>query len=152
MTIRPASPADVPRLSDLAAEAFDPRYGEGWNGSQLAATLAMPISWAEVFEIGEQLAGFSMNRIAADDAELLLIAVCPAYRRKGIGKALLDAAMASASDRGARHMHLEVRHNNEAAIQLYNEYGFRVIGRRTDYYTGYRGEKYHAITMARYLP
>ena len=72
--------------------------------------------------------------MAADEAEILTIAVAPAAHRQGIGAALLAAAMAQAALRGAAAMFLEVAEGNAAARALYAAAGFRQSGRRRRYY------------------
>jgi len=78
--------------------------------------------------------GFAMARIAADEAEILTIAVAPDARRKGIARTLLNETARQAGARGARTMFLEVSETNGAAIALYRRAGFREVGRRTSYY------------------
>jgi ribosomal-protein-alanine N-acetyltransferase len=78
--------------------------------------------------------GFVLARVAADEAEILTLAVVPAARRQGHGEALLAGAMAAAVARGAGAMFLEVSEQNEAARALYAAAGFAEAGRRRGYY------------------
>ena len=71
--------------------------------------------------------GFSLHRAISDEAELLLLAVAPDYRRRGIGRMLLDQFMDNARDRGASRVHLEVREGNPAVI-MYRSAGFTSPG------------------------
>jgi ribosomal protein S18 acetylase RimI-like enzyme len=68
--------------------------------------------------------------IAASDHVLMItgIAVEPAYQRRGVGRALLDAAGAEARARGVRRLTLRVLAHNEAAVRLYEQAGFVVEG------------------------
>ncbi|SPT52866.1 ribosomal-protein-alanine N-acetyltransferase [Actinomyces bovis] len=68
------------------------------------------------------------------DADLLTIATVPAWRRKGIGSALLDAAVEIARQAGCKHLLLEVRESNTGAQRLYESRGFKGLGRRRKYY------------------
>jgi ribosomal-protein-alanine N-acetyltransferase len=68
------------------------------------------------------------------EGHLLNICVAALYRGKGLGKALLEHALATAEDAGADGIYLEVRTSNEAAISLYEKYGFVKIGTRKGYY------------------
>jgi len=72
--------------------------------------------------------------LVVDEAELLKIAVVPAWRRQGIGRALLQDVFTSAARAGARRLFLEVRQRNLAARELYRKTGFTEIGRRQGYY------------------
>ena len=82
-----------------------------------------------------RIVGFALLRAIADEAELLLIAVDPGAQQGGIGGALLDDFISLATARGARRLHLEVRDGN-SAIVLYERAGFKLVGRRRDYYRG----------------
>ncbi len=67
-------------------------------------------------------------------AELDTLAVLPAARRQRIGAALVSAVMAWAAKSEARHLSLEVRESNAAAVALYRRLGFVPEGRRRRYY------------------
>lgn len=71
---------------------------------------------------------------AADEAELLNLAVAGGSRRRGIGSALLRHVLDSAVEQGVRTVYLEVRASNEAARSLYESHGFAEVGRRRGYY------------------
>ncbi|MBY0338017.1 MAG: GNAT family N-acetyltransferase [Acetobacteraceae bacterium] len=78
--------------------------------------------------------GFILARVAADEAEILTLAVVPEARRQGVATALVEAACAAALLAGARVMFLEVAEDNGAARALYAALGFAVAGRRRGYY------------------
>lgn len=67
-------------------------------------------------------------------ARLYSLATQPEARGKGVGSALLDAAVQLAGRRGCRALRLEVRTDNLVAIGLYERLGFRRIGRHQRYY------------------
>jgi ribosomal-protein-alanine N-acetyltransferase len=79
--------------------------------------------------------GMILARVAADEAEILTLAVAPEQRRGGVGSALLSAAMDRAAERGAVRMFLEVAVTNDAARALYSAHGFTEAGLRRQYYT-----------------
>lgn len=78
--------------------------------------------------------GFGLTLAAGDEAEILLITVLPAWRRRGFARRLLAALLAQAGAAGANRMLLEVAAANPAAIACYEKAGFRPCGRRKDYY------------------
>jgi ribosomal-protein-alanine N-acetyltransferase len=78
--------------------------------------------------------GIALCRMAADEAELLTIAVDSGHRRRGAGHALLECVIALVRERGARNLFLEVGDDNPAALALYRRMGFEAVGRRTAYY------------------
>lgn len=87
-----------------------------------------------ISEIGGELAGFLVTRSAADEVEILNIAVAPQWRRAGLGSRLLKHALEVARAAGAQRVFLEVRESNRAAIALYTRLGFQAAGRRENYY------------------
>jgi [ribosomal protein S18]-alanine N-acetyltransferase len=78
--------------------------------------------------------GFLVARSILPEVEILNLAVAPAFRGRGVGTDLFDAALAWARGAGATHAMLEVRAANDAALRLYHRHGFHVAGRRTRYY------------------
>ena len=97
-----------------------------------------------------EAAGFVLSRQALDEEELLLIAIRPEERGRGLGRALMDRYLAAASRRGARRIFLEMRANNPAH-SLYRRSGFIPIGTRPRYYRTIEGQMIDAITFARHL-
>ena len=95
-------------------------------------------------------AGFALYRTAADEAELLTIAVAPADRRAGLGAALLGACEAGARLAGAARMFLEVAEGNAAARGLYARAGYRECGRRRGYYL-HEGTREDALVLEKPL-
>jgi ribosomal-protein-alanine N-acetyltransferase len=101
-----------------------------------------------VAERAGRVVGYAVLWFAADEAELGDMAVLPEARRRGLGRWLLDAALAEAARRGARRVYLEVRESNGAARGLYERAGFEAAGVRPDYYSE---PKEDAILMTRSL-
>lgn len=84
---------------------------------------------------GKHLAAFLVSRLVADELHVNNIAVRHAYRRQGIGGALLERVLDVGQRVGARLAVLEVRDSNKAAQALYGRHGFEIVGRRRDYYS-----------------
>lgn len=82
-----------------------------------------------------QIIGFAGVMVIADEAELLNIAICQAFRGQGIGKLLLEKMLQVTVEQGACRLLLEVRQSNLVARALYDRYCFREIARRKDYYS-----------------
>ena len=70
----------------------------------------------------------------SQDADIQTIAVAPAARRHGLGRAFMNALVGEARRRGARQVFLEVRADNPGAQSLYRSLGFEEIGVRPRYY------------------
>ena len=104
--------------------------GEAWSTEAIAAQLALPGTFGLIDPEG----GMVLARVAADEAEILTLAVAPPARRQGRGAALLAAAEAQATQQGARTMYLEVAEPNQPARALYGRAGYILAGRRRAYY------------------
>jgi ribosomal-protein-alanine N-acetyltransferase len=123
-----AGPSHVQALAAIHQAAFPP--GQRWGPDAMALQLALP----GVLALLDPLGGMAMLRVAADEAELLTLAVLPQRHRQGIGRALLAAAAREAAACGAAAMFLEVATRNAPARALYAREGFTEVGRRRRYY------------------
>jgi ribosomal-protein-alanine N-acetyltransferase len=141
--------SELDSVIEVMNSAFDERFGEAWTRSQCAGILPMPGVKLVVARFGDgRSVGFALYRTISDEAELLLLAVSPEFRRRGIGKMLLDQFLDHARDRGVSRVHLEVREGNPAVI-MYRSAGFSLAGRRPKYYHGRFGGEYDALTLSR---
>ncbi|KDE40464.1 MAG: ribosomal protein S18-alanine N-acetyltransferase [Nitrincola lacisaponensis] len=82
----------------------------------------------------DQLIGYAQCSKVLDEAELLRIAISPAYRRQGMGRQLLQQLCEQLRQQDIQRLMLEVRESNRAALALYQSCGFQLDGRRTGYY------------------
>ena len=140
--------ADLREVMSVMDGSFDPNFGEAWTIAQCAGLLPLPGVWLTLARRNETVSGFALARLVADEAELLLLAVKPADQRHGIGRMLLEHFEDEAAARGAARLHLEVREGNHA-LSLYEQAGFGLVGRRRDYYSGQKGDRYDALTLAK---
>ena len=145
VTLRRGDARDIEAVAALTEAAFDPRYGEAWTQGQCLGVLAMPGVALTLASVDDERAGFAMVRTILDEAELLLLAVAPALRRRGVGTALLRAAIGELTATGVAQLHLEVRAGNEA-VALYRAHGLNKVGERRDYYRGTAGQVHDAHT------
>ena len=123
--MRPAVPEDAALLARLHSLAFD----RPWGAMEFHQLLTTGAAGAVADD-----AGFILWRTAGGEAEILTLAVGPAHRRTGLGRALTLAALAAAAKEGAKVMFLEVAADNPAAIALYEQTGFGAAGVRKAYY------------------
>ena len=124
----PATVAHGPALAAIHAAAYPP--GEAWAPAAFAALLAAPATSGLIDPRG----GLILISSVAGEAEILTLAVHPAARRSGLGRALLLAAIGGAAALGATAMFLEVSAINTPARSLYETSGFSPVGRRRRYY------------------
>ena len=147
---------DLDRIMAVMEAAFDPAFGEAWTRLQVEDALVLPnthyllaASNGRPPADDEETVGFVLSRGAADEEELLLIAVAPRHRGQGVGTALLERFLADARRRGAARLFLEMREGNPAET-LYRRHGFESVGRRRSYYRRGTGAPLDAITFARH--
>ncbi|MGE5268412.1 MAG: GNAT family N-acetyltransferase [Thiohalocapsa sp.] len=105
-----------------------------WDADVMARILALAGTFGHLAWQGDDLAGFILARDLGGEVEILSLGVLPAWRRRGIGRALLDAAAGEAVRRDAAALVLEVATDNEPASRLYAAFGFTIAGRRPRYY------------------
>ena len=123
-----ATPAHAAALAAIHAAAFPPR--EAWGPDAIGLQIALPGTFGLVDDRG----GMLLARLAADEGEILTLAVLPAARRQGIAAGLLHAAAQRVAASGGRALFLEVATGNAAARALYLAAGFTKVGRRRRYY------------------
>jgi len=128
--VSPASVQDAEQLAALHAAAFR----RGWSAEEFERLLIERNVVADRAISGSRLAGFVISRIAADQAEILSIAVAAPHRRHGLARRLLDVHMRRLVAYGVTSLFLEVDERNVAARRLYAGFGFGEVGRRESYY------------------
>ena len=132
--VRPAAPADLPRLVEIASHSATAAQ---WNQAEYHKLFApeQPQSrTALIVEQNETVAGFIVGRQAGDEWEIENIAVTGSARRCGLGTRLLGEFLDLVRSRGGSAVFLEVRESNHAARALYEKWAFIEVGRRTMYY------------------
>ncbi|SKA10766.1 ribosomal-protein-alanine N-acetyltransferase [Enhydrobacter aerosaccus] len=147
-TCRPLGPLDLELAAALHAEAFAELNERGWTWQELADLAVGPGVFGLIAMTDTRKpVGFALCRVAADEAELLTLAVSQSCRRQGAGRALLKAVIDLVRARGANHLFLEVGADNPKAQALYQQAGFAAVGRRPGYYPRTKGPPADAIVM-----
>jgi ribosomal-protein-alanine N-acetyltransferase len=126
-----ATSADCDVMAAIHASAFAPP--DAWSRDVFSLQLVLP----NVFGLVCPSGGMILVRVAADEAEILTLAVTPSVRCGGIGTALLAEATTLAAAMGAAAVFLEVSVANSAARRLYTRAGFVEAGLRPRYYSDY---------------
>ena len=126
-SLRAAAIDDAPTLARIAREALP----EGWSEASIRASLAHPGACALVTE---PVRGFVLGQRSADEGEILTLAVEQEFRGQGLGRVLVGALLDQLRTAGVRHVSLELRGSNTAALGLYTALGFAAAGVRRRYY------------------
>lgn len=134
--IVPLGEAEVEAAAHIDALAF-PSGEHGSTearGAQLREELARPWARLRAAWVGEEVVGYALFWHVADEVHLLNVAVAPAHRRQGLGRALVEELVRYAREHAAAKIFLEVRVSNAPAIQLYEAFGFERLDVRKRYY------------------
>jgi ribosomal-protein-alanine N-acetyltransferase len=147
-TIVDARASDAAALAALHGRAF----AHGWSESEFERLLVDKAVVAHVARAGNSKipAGFMLSRRAADEAEILTVAVAPAARGRGIARALLARHLGRLAALGIARVFLEVDDGNRPALKLYGRAGFLQVGQRAGYYARAEGAR-TALTLRRDL-
>jgi ribosomal-protein-alanine N-acetyltransferase len=129
-SILPALARNAAALAGLHASAFS----RGWSEQEFERLLVERNVVADRAVIGGQLAGFIVSRMAADQAEILSVAVAGPQRGRGLAGRLLDRHLRRLAGLGVKVVFLEVDDDNVPARRLYAAARFRQVGRREGYY------------------
>lgn len=128
--VRALEVSDLEAASRIACASFAPGTERPDFGDELGRSIARVL----VARLEGELVGYVLGWLVADQAEVMSIAVDPRARVRGVGRVLLDHFVEAVAREGARHVLLEVRASNGAAIALYEAAGFERTGARAHYY------------------
>jgi ribosomal-protein-alanine N-acetyltransferase len=145
--IEPATARDVRALAKLHGASFH----RGWGEAEFDDMLRERNTLVHRLRTGNRVIGFAVSRMAADEAEILSIAVDPGHRGRGLSRQLFLTHLGHLAGRGVRTVFLEVEENNQPARRLYERAGFAVAGRRERYYKEAGGVELNALVMRRDL-
>ncbi len=129
VTVRRMAERDISAALTILEESPEAAI---WSRASLVEEVSKGAAWAA--EMEGHVVGILLGRVAADEFEILNLAVGRMHRRRGVASKLVSAALGYAGTAGAQKAYLEVRASNEGAIALYAKLGFRVCGRRPNYY------------------
>jgi ribosomal-protein-alanine N-acetyltransferase len=138
--VRPAWPADAREIAALERRCF----GDPWSLQSFREALGSELSFGLVAECRGEIAGYLIGRATLGAGEILNLAVAPEWRRRRLGRLLLEAGLDALASRGAEEVFLEVRESNRSAQSLYLSSGFRPVGQRAAYY---RNPKEDALVL-----
>jgi ribosomal-protein-alanine N-acetyltransferase len=129
LEIRELAYADLPQVIAIERRAFP----TPWSLAMFVLELSKPSGICLAAVEGRAIIGYLVCSRYDTVWHLMNVAVEPARQRQGIASALLERLFEQA-DKPSEQYTLEVRTSNEAAIRLYERFGFRAAGRRRAYY------------------
>jgi ribosomal-protein-alanine N-acetyltransferase len=135
--IAPMRHKDLPEVLAIEVVSFSLPWTEEMFQNDLARGTLAEVLVARPSDGGPTapIAGYICIWVVSDELHINNLAVAPPWRRRGIAKHLLQAALEFGQERGARQAFLEVRASNQAAQRLYRQFAFAPVGARTRYYT-----------------
>jgi [ribosomal protein S18]-alanine N-acetyltransferase len=147
LMVRPSEMTDAQAVAEIHAASFD----RPWGLMEFERLLAEENTLCHVAAGSKEADGFVLSRLAADEAEILSIAVTPRRRGEGIASRLLTAHRDALLLNRIRTLFLEVEDSNVSAIALYKRQGFSEVSRREAYYRKADGSAATALVMRRAL-
>ena len=129
--ILPMNETHVSAVAELEKLCFS----APWSERSIASELQNEYSLWLVEERDGVAVAYVGSQSCPPEADVMNVAVAPAFRRQGIGEGLMVALMDALRDKGMESLTLEVRASNSPAIALYDRLGFTEVGRRPNYYT-----------------
>jgi ribosomal-protein-alanine N-acetyltransferase len=130
ISLRDMRPADVADVAAIERSSFT----TPWSENSIYSEIYGRYSITRVAELDGVIAGYVMAKLILDEGHLLDLAVHPKYRMRGIGRMLMEDVTRGLSFNGCKAFFLEVRASNAAALKLYADLGFNVVGTRKNYY------------------
>ena len=130
LCVRTAEDTDIPAIAVLEQLCFS----SPWSETALSDTLHSPHARLFCAESDGTVMAYGGVYLLGEDADITNIATHPEFRRHGAASAVLETLIAFVREHGVLALHLEVRASNDAAIALYERFGFSVDGIRKNYY------------------
>lgn len=136
--VRPMTSADIPAVWQLERKCFS----DPWSMKLLSDSLKGEYDRIFVAETAAEteagterlICGYANLKMLSGEGEIERIAVDSRFRRRGVGRKLMEKMEESAAKEGVKDLTLEVRDSNTAARRLYESFGFAEEGRRKGYY------------------
>ncbi|RKF18480.1 ribosomal-protein-alanine N-acetyltransferase [Alginatibacterium sediminis] len=145
LSISPLQALDIDAIMAIEAKA----HLNPWSRSLMRSNFGGLYCNFGLFD-GKQLRGYCILRVVASEAELINIAVDPTFQGQGFGRQLMQYLIDNARTNNWSQIDLEVRLSNKSAQNLYQGFGFSLIGKRENYYPAAQGRE-DALLYQRYL-
>ena len=141
LNFRKMNEADIERVAELEKQIFT----DAWTSNSICETSRQNQAFIVVAEEDGEVAGYCIIYYVLDEGEIARIAVDERWRRRGVGRGLLDYTCTCCKEKSVERLLLDVRESNENARAFYKNYGFAEDGIRKNFYDM---PKEHAILMS----
>lgn len=121
---------DVDEVVEIENQSFSDPWKKEFFLDEISNALAYPL----VAKLNQNVVGYACLWIFLGELQIANIAVTPLFRKKGIGKKIMEKIISYAELNFLKRITLDVRESNKEAINLYNQFGFKIIGKRKSYY------------------
>ncbi len=121
---------DLDQVIEIEKRSFSDPWNKGFFSQDIDNEFALPL----VVKEGDKVLGYVCLWKILDEIQISNIAVSPESRRRGIAQSMMRRVLETAEEENCTRITLDVRISNQAAISLYQKFGFREAGRRKDYY------------------
>jgi ribosomal-protein-alanine N-acetyltransferase len=135
LVIRPMLKEDVPFVHHLDTISFSLPWSQRSLSYEVSQNAGARTWVAEIEQaMVNRIIGMMVLWLILDKAHIATLAVHPDFRRRGVARKIMITALNAVFHEGARSSYLEVRAGNQAALQMYKELGYEVMGNRSHYY------------------
>ncbi len=121
---------DIDEVVKIENQSFTDPWKREFFLEEINNTLACPL----VAKFNQNVVGYACLWIFLDELQIANIAVAPTFRKKGIGTKIMEKIISYAQRNFLKRITLDVRESNKEAINLYNKFGFKILGKRKNYY------------------
>jgi ribosomal-protein-alanine N-acetyltransferase len=136
LVIEPMRESDVPTVQEIERRIFSTPWPRNAYYRELSSrSSAHYVVLRNESDDGGEILGYGGMWRMYDEAHVTTIGVRHDLQHRGYGRVLFAGLVQAAYDMGAKWVTLEVRTSNDAAMRMYEGFGFKVIGRRKGYYT-----------------
>ena len=144
LVFRNMTDADIDRVAELENQNFS----DAWTRNSIYETSCQNQAFITVAEEDGEIAGYCIIYYVMDEGEIARIAVDDKFRRRGVGRGLLDYTCQCCLEKQVDRLLLDVRESNVGARAFYESYGFEVDGIRKNFYDM---PKEHAVLMSKMI-
>jgi [ribosomal protein S18]-alanine N-acetyltransferase len=134
-------------LAELHSRSFTDVPEKVWNENDFSKLFSIAGTKSYVICLDDEPIGFILIRKLIDEAEIITFCILPKWCRNGYATVLLEWVIKKLQLRSVKRLFLEVRENNNAALKLYKNFSFVIIGRRKGYYGHHNGTVIDALVM-----